>query len=43
MIVRFVRYIVSSGPGRQEKRKHLYLAWYVVRYSLVPDERFSGQ
>jgi len=43
MIVRFVRYLIAARSLREEKRKYFVLAWYAVRYSLIPDERFSGQ
>jgi GT2 family glycosyltransferase len=43
MAVRFVRYLVAAGSARQEKKKYFLLAWYSVRYSLAPDERFTGQ
>lgn len=43
MIVRFIRYLAAPGGMREEKRKYMLLAWYGVRYSLVPDERYGGQ
>ncbi len=41
--VRSVRYLIAPAPAREEKKKYLLLAWYAVRYSLVPDERFTGK
>ena len=43
MVVRFIRFLLATPGIRKERKKYFLLAWYAVRYSLIPDERFSGQ
>jgi GT2 family glycosyltransferase len=43
MIVRFFRYIFASRQKREEKKIYLLNSWYVVRYSLAPNEEFTGK
>jgi len=43
MILRFGRYIVSSGEKRNERRNQFLNACYIVRYSLMPTEKFAGK
>jgi GT2 family glycosyltransferase len=43
MVVRVLRYILSSREKRQEKKSQLLDAWFIVRYSLVPNEEAPGR
>ena len=43
MLVRYIRFLLAAPGVREERKKYFLLAWYAVRYSLIPDERFSGQ
>ncbi len=42
MIFRFARYILT-GAKSEERKNQIKNAWYIVRYSLFPNETFNGQ
>ena len=42
-IVRFIQYLFAT-PGSKEVKKNYYLnSWYVVRYSIITNETFTGK
>lgn len=41
-ITRSVRYLFASPEIKNEKKNYLLNAWYCVRYSLFPNEEFTG-
>jgi len=43
MIVRFIMFLFAPPNRRDEKKGNFLNAWYIVRYSIVPDERFTGK
>jgi hypothetical protein len=43
MIVRFFQYLTVNGERKEEKKKIIINSWYVVRYSILTNETFTGK
>lgn len=39
MIVRFLRYLLSSQETKEDRKRQWLTAWYIVHYSLAPNEK----
>ncbi|HZY11029.1 MAG TPA: glycosyltransferase family 2 protein [Bacteroidota bacterium] len=42
MVVRYLKYLLASSDKKAEKKNYWLNSWYVVRYSLAPNEQLTG-
>ncbi|MBI3192854.1 MAG: glycosyltransferase [Ignavibacteriae bacterium] len=43
MVSRFIKFLWASSERKEERWNYFLNAWYLVRYSLFPDEQFTGK
>lgn len=43
LVFRFLLYLIADAGQKEEKKNYCLNAWYAFRFSLVPDETFTGK